>query len=263
MSVMSTAKTMTPLLLEVGDDGHVLGRLDVRALAVGDQDDHAVADGPLGEMGRGAGQGVADEGAAPELVGEDVGRDERTREHDGLGVQRQGHPMDEVPGEDRQAESVALAVVQELLERLHGGIETAVPTLGLGTVRLAHAARGIEDDLDVGQLTFDLGRLEGDGVRQEEDRDGQEARRQAIGEEHKATQEPAATAFAAIVGHRQRLAGADPLPERQDDREGQQRQPLGMQEGHGRTTDGAGRRRRMICAISASATPEPGRWSQR
>ena len=80
--------------------------------------------------------------------------------------------MDEVAREDRQAEGVAFAVMQELLERLHGGVEAAMLALALVAMRAPHAARGVEHDLDVGQLAFDLRRLEGDRVREEEDRDG-------------------------------------------------------------------------------------------
>ena len=113
--------------------------------------------------------------------------------------------------------------------------------LALVAMRPPHTARGIEHDLDVRELPLDFRRLKGDGMRQEQDRHGEQAGRQAVGDEHEATQEPAAAALDAIVGHREGLTGADPLPERQDDRQGEQGQPLRMQEGHGRTASGAGR----------------------
>ena len=131
--------------------------------------------------------------------------------------------------------------MQELLERLHGRVEPAMTPFALVAMRLTHAARSVEDDLDVRELPLDFGWLEGDGVSQEQDRHGEQAGRQAVGDEHEATQEPAAAALDAIIGHRQGLTGADPLPEGQDDRQGEQGQPLRMQEGHGRTATGGDR----------------------
>ena len=129
--------------------------------------------------------------------------------------------MDEVAREDRQAEGIALAMAQELLERLHGGVKTAMPAFALVAMRAPHAARGVEHDLDIGQLALDFRRLEGDRMREEQHGDSEQASRQAVGDEHEATQEPAATALAAVVRHRKGLTGAHPLPEGQNDREGQ------------------------------------------
>ena len=75
--------------------------------------------------------------------------------------------------EDEEAEGVALAVVEEGVHGLHGGVVGGGGAGGGGAVGHAHAAGGVEDELDVGHLAAGLGLLELAGAGEEEDGEGE------------------------------------------------------------------------------------------
>ncbi len=230
---------------EVLNDGGVEWGIDVPAFAVGHEDDHAVTVGTLGQQIGRAVQSFADEGAAPKVIWEAAvaggGRiqpgvirlDETFGKGDGLGVEGEREPVDELATEDGEPEGVALTVGDELLDGFHRRIEAPVAPAILGAVVLGHAAGGIEHDLDVVELALHFWRRVRHGVGEEKDGDGQKRGGQAVGAQHQEVQQATARLLAMIEGHGDGLPVPRPLPEGEDDRQSEQAKQLRMLEDHG------------------------------
>ena len=162
--------------------------------------------------------------------------DEWPREQDGLRVERERHPVDEMPRENRETKRVTLAVFDELFDGIHRRVKAPMAAIRLRAVALGHAAGGIEEKLHIGELALHFRRREGHRVREKDDREREQRGGQAVRAQHEEAEHATPALAAVIEGHRDGLAAPDPFPKGENHREREQAEPLRMEKNHAVTS---------------------------
>lgn len=157
------------VVCETTSDFNVVAIGEVEAGAIGKEDDQTVARLGGEEFFFSLLERLANKSSTVKPVGEFAWVKEGRGVAEGRDIGGEGDPAEVVAPKDHEGKGVSFSVVEEFVERFHGGIVSVTRAKGG-----RHGAGDIETKHDVGELAFAFGPFEGSWASGDEDKSGED-----------------------------------------------------------------------------------------
>ena len=212
------------------DDGRVIAIRKVVAVAICQENHHAVAFGAGGHDFQGVFQSGTDAGAAPEPRREFHGTEKFRRAFHGRGVRGQRDPLENAIAKDNQTKGVAFALVHKTQ---HGGhCRVVAVAVAIGG---SHGAGDIDEEFDIGHDALVARHAPAPGARHDDDHHGKKEQGKRVHQPQVPGHPGPPGSPGVVKGHGHAQAMASPLPDQSRQRQHQQEQNEWIGEAHGRT----------------------------